>query len=820
MKNRVNADMPTLKTDTCKSQQKEEGVRQMISSLNARTVKTFIAFNLALVSSFAVADHNRINQPREEKGQPIEELEVIGTLPAEGLGIARNKIPASIQSVGSEQFRRAPYPSIADTLRRHMSNISINMAQHNPLQPDLHYRGYTASPLLGLPQGLSIYQDGIRLNAPFGDNVEWDLMPVSAIRRVELISGSNPVYGLNSLGGALLIDLKDGFDAPLLAVATSGGSFKRRTANIESGNNNGTWGYYVNADYFEEDGWRENSASNAVNLLARLSRRGERNHLDLTLQFGDTELRGNGPTPTQLLAEDRDAVFTHPDLTENQLWSFSVQDMHQLTDDLTLTANAYWRRVKTRSFNGDGGEFGECTFSGNEFLIEEEEELGENEDEEIECETEKFEDTEWILDQAGRPIPAEFEAINNRGRLTQSSWGTNWQLAWRHPLWGYETQFVTGLSLRQTNVEFSSSIEAAELNPDRSTLGSGFYVPALATEMDTRTRSAGLFLTSTTHWTDRLSTTLASRYNDSRVTLRDHSHTRPALNGDHDFSRFNMSLGVTYELTQIMNLYASIGQASRTPTPIELACADPEFECRLPNAFLADPPLDQVVATSLEVGVRGGFGDTFNWSLALFHSTNRDDIIFQATGGSQASQGFFDNIDKTRRVGLDAHLDGHAGALSWRLNYGFLAATFEDNFSIRSFNHPASEDGDLKVSAGDQLPGMPRHNLNLSIDYDILPPLTLGAEMQFSSGAYLRGDEANLLDESGSYAVFALHAEYQLSDHVTISARVDNLFDRKYSTFGLLGEPDEVLGDAYNNPVFLSAGAPRAAWLGIRMTLK
>ena len=107
--------------------------------------------------------------------------------------------------------------------------------QGNPFQPDVNYRGYTASPLLGTPQGLSVYMDGVRLNQPFGDIVSWDLIPRTAIASTTLMPGSNPLFGLNTLGGALSIQTKSGVTHPGTMLQASYGSDVRRAFDFEHG---------------------------------------------------------------------------------------------------------------------------------------------------------------------------------------------------------------------------------------------------------------------------------------------------------------------------------------------------------------------------------------------------------------------------------------------------------------------------------------------------------------------------------------------------------------------------------------------------------
>jgi len=786
------------------------------------TYGTLLSTSLScLVSLSAVAAESATtpsdNAQFEIEGlEDIEVIEVIGLTPGEGFGLPREKVPARVQSISQTALENAQALDTADLMSRHFSGASLNMAQNNPLQPDLQYRGYTASPLLGLPQGIAVYQNGVRINEPFGDTTNWDLIAVSAIERLDLIAGSNPAFGLNSLGGSLSLQMKDGFSAEGYRVNLSSGSFSRQRGSLEAGGNNGTYGYYVNVSGFTEDGWRDNSDSDTLSVYSSFSRYTDSNQLSLDIQYGDTALRGNGPSPVELIEEDRDAVFTHPDLTENRMTAITLRDVHWLADDSILSGSVYWRKNRTTTFNGDGTEFEECDVADEELLVEEFEDV----DGDDECDSAIDEDIEFVEDQFGDTVDGDLNAINNHGRLVQESMGANAQWSFGHSLLGYPSQSVIGLSFRRATAEFNSAVELAELDVDRSTLASGLYVEEEATAMDTLTRSSGIYFANTLALSDKLNATLSGRYSHTRVTLRDRSGERPELDGEHDFERLNASVGLTYALSADTHLYASLGQTSRTPTPIELACADPAFECRLPNAFLADPPLEQVVVSTVEGGIQGVIKGVLEWDLALFHSLNKNDIIFQSTGGALANHGYFDNIDRTRRSGLELNLKGQAGPLDWFASYSYLRATFDDAFAVNSPNNPAAdEEGMTYVSSGDHLPGLPDHSLKLGADYSFGQKAVLGAEMQFNSGIYLRGDEANLLGKTASYAVFSLFGQYNINRALSLTLRVDNLFDKEYTSFGLLGEPEEVLGEGYENPVFHSVGAPRAAWVGLKLHL-
>ena len=802
--------------------------------------------------------------------QSVEEIIVIGVVPG-GAGIDRNKLPYPVQTADAAAIQQADNASLADFLRRGFGSVSLNDAQNNPLQPDLQYRGFTASPLLGLAQGLSVYQNGARINEPLGDSVNWDLMPQSAIAGVTLTGGTNPLFGLNSLGGSLGIRMKNGFDFEGSQLGVRAGSFGRTTAFLETGGNSyyGTeeFAYYLNIESFDEDGWRDQSASEALNAYASVGWRGERGSINADLQSGDSNLRGNGAAPVELLALDRAAVFTAPDITENDLLMAAVDFAFELSTEQTFSGNLFNRRNTTDAFNGDGSEFGVCSFGGIPTLIEELEdddleELGLDDDDLCDGQFASAEALEDYLNSLGSDDEFNLEdftddlsgtgrlsdeAINNISRRTQRSRGID--LQWRNnaALAGFENQLIVGAAYYRGLSNFDSVLELSELDPiTRVTtgLGTGTFVDAEATSVETATRSTSLYVTNTTQLTDTLALTLSARANDTDVRLQDRSGVRPELNGEHRFLRVNPAAGLTWQATAETALYASYSESSRAPTPIELACnegvfevaqrfaiergEDPDdidFECRLPNAFLADPPLEQVVAKNIELGARGTLAlplaalGSLRYEVGLFNTTNRDDILFQTTG---RSTGLFANVDKTRRRGFEGKILGNQGALSWMVAYSHIEATFEADFNALSPNHDfADGEGEISISKGDSIPGIPEQQFKLVTDYALTSRWQLGVDLLANSGQVLRGDESNQLARTAGYTVVNLRTRYSYSDTVELYARVDNLLDRDYETFGLLGEePGEIdvpLIADMTIPRFLGAGQPRAAFVGLRV---
>ena len=201
----------------------------------------------------------------------LPRVEVIAISPLAGLGVPKDQVPANVQTTTAADIERRGALDLTSQLLRTLGSVSINETQGNPFQPDLNFRGFSASPLLGMPQGLSVYLDGMRMNQPFGDVVSWDLIPRAAIANVTLMPGSNPMFGLNTLGGALAVQTKDGRNNPGSSVQITGGSKQRAAAEFETGGSQpGGVNWFVTGNRFHEKGWRAASPSDVSQLFAKL----------------------------------------------------------------------------------------------------------------------------------------------------------------------------------------------------------------------------------------------------------------------------------------------------------------------------------------------------------------------------------------------------------------------------------------------------------------------------------------------------------------------------------------------------------------------
>jgi outer membrane receptor for Fe3+-dicitrate len=317
----------------------------------AASVRTSVRLALLLSATATAAAPAFGSEPAADS---LETVVIVGVTPLPGSEVDVNTLAVPAESATAEDIRRSHALDISAFLSRQLGGVYINDVQNNPLQPDINYRGYTASPLLGTPQGLSLYMDGVRLNQPFGDVVSWDLIPRQAISTLTLMPGSNPLFGLNTLGGALSLRTKDGFTDPGASIELNYGSNDRRAITGEVGGHsaNGLY-WYATANDFREEGWRDDSPSDATQVFGKLGWRSDTTDVFASASHADTDLTGNGLQEQQFLVRDYASVYTRPDNTQNQSWLVNLVGSQKVSDVLTLSANAFYRDIRTATLNGD-----------------------------------------------------------------------------------------------------------------------------------------------------------------------------------------------------------------------------------------------------------------------------------------------------------------------------------------------------------------------------------------------------------------------------------------------------------------------------------
>ena len=328
------------------SMSRKEALQQLLSGSG---LSAEIDGDSAVVKTQTNTDTNIINlQAVEVRAKRFYE---IGPMP--GLGLTKEQIPGNVQSITAKEIKESHALSLTDLMNRKLQSVNVNDYQGNPFQMDVQYRGFTAGPQIGTPQGLSVFIDGIRVNEPFGDVVNWDMIPMNALSSVDVFPGSNPIFGLGTLGGAFALKTKDGFNNEGVDAEILTGSFGRKQLQAEGGWNNGTIGLFGAGNFFMEDGWRENSPSKVNQFFGKASYRGEKLDLNLSTLLVGNDLIGNGMLPSEMYKLDRNGVYTSPDSTKNRLQQFQLSGSYFVNDNFTITAQAYRRDSKRKSVGAD-----------------------------------------------------------------------------------------------------------------------------------------------------------------------------------------------------------------------------------------------------------------------------------------------------------------------------------------------------------------------------------------------------------------------------------------------------------------------------------
>ena len=798
-------------------------------------------------------------------------VEVVGTTPLPGAGVPTSQIPSNVQTARSADLDRSHAIDLTDFLNRQFGSVHINEVQNNPFQPDVNFRGFTASPLLGTPQGLSVYVDGVRMNQPFGDVVSWDLIPRAAIARIALMPGSNPLFGLNTLGGALSVTTKDGLSDPGSSVQLTAGSHSRAALEFETGGSrpNGL-DWYVTGNRFHDGGWRQASPTDVKQLFGKLGFKSADTRVALSAAVADNDMTGNGLQEQRLLAADATSIYTSPDTTRNRALMLNLEGSHRLDGALGVSGNVYYRRIHTPTLNGDvnddsldqsvyqpsAAEQAALTAAGYSGFPTSGATAANTPFPKFRC----------IANALRVDEPAEkCTGVINTTLTRQTNYGVSGQLNAEGVLAGLRHQASLGAAIDISRVAFTQGSELGYINPDHSVTGVGAFGDGGVTggdidgvpydtrvDLAARTRTWSLFATDTLALNPQTHLTLSGRYNRTTVKSRDGLITdggAGSLDGDSVYGRFNPAVGLTWAPTSRLNAYVGYAQGSRAPSAIEIGCADPANPCKLPNSFAGDPPLKQVVTQTIEAGVRGGEAGRYAWNLGLFRADNRNDILFVAD--NQAGFGYFKNFGKTRRQGIEAGVQASVtAAFDVGFNYTFLDATYRSgelvDGSANSSNDAAAAgfpgvEGVIAIQPGNRIPLIPRQILKLFGDWRVASAWSVSADVTAIGGAYARGNENNQHQPDGTYylgpgrsagyAVLNLGIDYKPTAAWSFFVHVGNLLDRKYATAAQLGAtafdangrvvarpfPADANGDRpLQNSTFFSPGAPRSVLLGVK----
>jgi outer membrane receptor protein involved in Fe transport len=728
--------------------------------------------------------------------------------------IEADKLPSSVNVVDSKQIERTGSLNITDALQQSVPGISINEVAGNPFQPNVEFRGFVASPVSGTPQGLAVYQNGIRINEAFGDTVNWDLIPTAAIKSVTVVT-NNPAFGLNALGGAINLQMKDGFNYHGAEINTMGGSFGRIQSSAQWGKQiDNNYAVYGAIEGLHDNGFRNFSQSDVRRFYGDVGYRNDGNEFHLNMGLADNHFGATATAPNELLQQYWGATYTSPQTTANQVGYFNLTGKVEATPTWTIDGAAHLRIFNHNTLDGNPTGTQPCAAPSPLLCY--------------------GDDSTPAYGLNGVQLANPFASGAILGQIDRTTTrsttaGLSLQATNSDQLFGHDNRFTVGASFDMSVTNFTASAELGTIGSDYVVSGSGILLgqsgfPTSIGPVSLRTTNqyTGIYALDTFDVTKAFSITAGGRFNVAQISLQDQIGT--SLNGNETFNRFNPIIGGTYKLTPELTAYAGYSEANRAPTPLELGCADPAHPCIIAAFLVSDPPLKQVVSRTVEAGLRGtkelNIG-TLGWKLGAFRATNTDDIL--AIPSQVQGFGYFQNVGSTRRQGIEAEVNLKSTAFQYYASYAFVDARFLNALQVGSNSPLADANGNIQILPGDQIPAVPRHRIKAGFDYSITEAFKVGADGLFVSSQYIVGDGSNQFPKLPAYATFNVHGSYQINKTFQIYGRVDNVFDTRYATYGTFFDrgalPNFANGGAnFTDPRSLSPARPRAFYAGLKVT--
>ena len=375
--------------------------------------------------------------------------------PVTGSAIPIGKYPGAVGRASASDIERSGTDFVPNVIQQTVPGAILEDAQGNGFQQNLQYRGFDSSPVNGVPQGLAVYQNGVRINESFGDIVNWDFLPDSAIEGITIV-GANPVFGLNALGGAVTILMRDGFNFQGTEIDVRGGSFGRYQGELATGQRSGTWAAFLSLEGIQDNGWRQFSPATIRRGYADLGAKDDTTEVHLNVTAADNRVGVTAAAPVQLLDLNWSNSFTSPQITDNKVTMVSLNGLVKATPTLTFSGVSYYRWFQQKHIDGNIADATDCAGSTLPDVV---------------CFTNETDPPDPVVGPGGREEAFNPDAVYgtlDRTSQNANSWGVSGQGVEKAPIMGLHNQFLLGASYDHGRVGYASSSELGVFGPDSS----------------------------------------------------------------------------------------------------------------------------------------------------------------------------------------------------------------------------------------------------------------------------------------------------------------------------------------------------------------
>src|ERR1700736_344680 len=468
-----------------------------------------------------------------------------------GSGIDPEKVPASVNIVDADQIKQTGSLNVGDALQKYVPGVVVNEVAGNPFQPNVQFRGFVGSPVSGTPQGLAVYQNGVRINEAFGDTVNWDLIPTAAIKSATVVT-NNPSFGLNALGGAVNMQMKDGFGYHGAEIDTMGGSFGRIQSSAQWGKQVDNFAVYGALEGLHDNGFRNFSVSNVRRFYGDVGYRNDASEFHVNMGAADNNFGATATAPIELLQQYWGATYTSPQTTNNRVGYANLTGKVEATPAWTIEGSAHLRLFDQNVLDANSTGTQPCTA-----------------DPTLLCFGNGVAPANGLN---GAQLADPFDpgaVLGQRDRTTTHSTttGASLQATNSDQQFGHTNKFVLGASFDSSVTRFSASAELGTIGPNFVVSGSGIFLGQSGSpvsigpgELRATNQYSGFYALDTFDVTEAFSITGGGRLNVAHIRLEDQIGS--ALNGQDTYTRFNPIIGGTYRITPGLTAYAGYSEAN------------------------------------------------------------------------------------------------------------------------------------------------------------------------------------------------------------------------------------------------------------------
>jgi outer membrane receptor protein involved in Fe transport len=747
----------------------------------------------------------------------VRDVVVTGT-PLDPTGVALSRTPSNAQAVDARDPGQQAATNVADLLDANLGSVSVSNGVGNRYQNDVSYRGFQATSLLGAPVGLAVYFDGVRVNEPFGSIVNWDLVPMNAVSTVSVQPGSNPIFGLNALGGALVVKTRTGQDSPGVTLGLLGGSFGRRAVTLEAGGSNAGAKVdgFLAGNYDKEDGWRAFSGSEVKQLYGKLRWHGpgDKTLVELGVAWADTKLSGTQSLPLDMLSTPI-AAYTAPDSIANRMGLVTLKASHWIGGSNLLTGQVYYRRSDSKSLNSNAGLDDGC-FNDDGSLA--------GSAAGFKCVNQAPNGTAVNSVTGANALALGYgrwtSSINTSfvtSDLRQSTTGVSGQWENSAQVMGRKNAFVLGGAFDQSDIKYGQSTALARLidfqtivSPNRIYGFTANGLPPSATNppafigsnilstvvLGARMREATVFFTDTFDVTQRLSVTVSSSY--EYTSIDQDGENSQFLNDDGGFSFTDQVSGITYFNPTYSAAYrfANTGTGAAAMPNGRPAGAVPGPET---NSLTGNHHYDRFnPRVGFNYNFDGDVGVFGNYSEAMRAPTSIELSCADPNSPCTLPTGFNGDPDlkavtaRTFELGARGVLFGKVAwniaaydsrlrndiqfiATSTTFGYFFnvgetgrrgielgakaqfdrLSVSADYGYVEATYRSPFTTAAGEDVASGDRIPGIPASTFKLRVGYDVTDAFRIGAGLVVAGEQYAHGNENNA-DPDGKVPGYAV----------------------------------------------------------------